>query len=165
MDEEFEEIRSSKSSWNVLNSMKDWMITFLQTHGFWGVLLMSAWPNMAFDLCGMSCLKLIRCKVYWVPFRYSDISGLDSCCCYVGICCGHFLMPFWTFFGATLIGKAVIKVNMQAGMTIVACRIPTRICRVYYCMNIIPINKTTAHHTQFSSSLFSRIDIWSGYWR
>lgn len=35
-----------------------------------------------------------------------------------GICCGHFLMPFWTFFGATLIGKAVIKVNMQAGMLV-----------------------------------------------
>ncbi|KAG8320341.1 Vacuolar membrane protease [Homalodisca vitripennis] len=26
-----------------------------------------------------------------------------------GIMCGHFLVPFWTFFGATLIGKAVIK--------------------------------------------------------
>jgi hypothetical protein len=21
-----------------------------------------------------------------------------------GICCGHFLMPFWTFFGATFLG-------------------------------------------------------------
>jgi hypothetical protein len=52
VDEEFEEVMSSKSSWNVLNAMKDWMISFLQTHGFWGVLLMSAWPNMAFDLCG-----------------------------------------------------------------------------------------------------------------
>jgi len=62
--------------------MKLWMIDFLQKHGFWGVILMSAWPNMAFDLCG--------------------------------ICCGHFLMPFWTFFGATLIGKSVIKINLQA---------------------------------------------------
>jgi uncharacterized membrane protein YdjX (TVP38/TMEM64 family) len=26
-----------------------------------------------------------------------------------GICCGHFLMPFWQFFGATLAGKAVVK--------------------------------------------------------
>jgi hypothetical protein len=30
-----------------------------------------------------------------------------------GICCGHFLIPFWTFFGATAIGKAVIKVHIQ----------------------------------------------------
>ncbi|EQC37587.1 hypothetical protein SDRG_05183 [Saprolegnia diclina VS20] len=85
-NEEFEEIAESSSEYNVMNRMKDWMIGFLQRHGFWGVLLMSAWPNMAFDLCG--------------------------------ICCGHFLMPFWTFFGATLIGKALIKVNMQAAFFI-----------------------------------------------
>ncbi|XP_054749461.1 vacuole membrane protein 1-like [Lytechinus pictus] len=30
-----------------------------------------------------------------------------------GITCGHFLVPFWTFFGATLIGKAVIKMSIQ----------------------------------------------------
>jgi len=30
-----------------------------------------------------------------------------------GITCGHFLVPFWTFFGATLIGKAVIKMHIQ----------------------------------------------------
>ena len=27
-----------------------------------------------------------------------------------GIACGHFLLPFSTFFGATFIGKAIIKV-------------------------------------------------------
>jgi len=30
-----------------------------------------------------------------------------------GITCGHCLVPFWTFFGATLIGKAVIKMHIQ----------------------------------------------------
>ncbi|KHJ78368.1 hypothetical protein OESDEN_22011 [Oesophagostomum dentatum] len=30
-----------------------------------------------------------------------------------GITCGHFLVPFWSFFGATLIGKALIKMHMQ----------------------------------------------------
>lgn len=30
-----------------------------------------------------------------------------------GICCGHFGMPFWTFFSATLIGKGFIKVPLQ----------------------------------------------------
>ncbi|CAB1316429.1 unnamed protein product, partial [Coregonus sp. 'balchen'] len=29
-----------------------------------------------------------------------------------GITCGHFLVPFWTFFGATLIGKAIIKMHI-----------------------------------------------------
>lgn len=30
-----------------------------------------------------------------------------------GITCGHFLVPFWTFFSATMIGKAVIKMHIQ----------------------------------------------------
>eukprot|EP00733_Pompholyxophrys_punicea_P001293 Pompholyxophrys_punicea_v1_NODE_600_length_1613_cov_2.271502.p1 type:complete len:362 gc:universal NODE_600_length_1613_cov_2.271502:1414-329(-) len=55
VDEEFEEITQSTSQWNILNRMKIWMIEFLQSHGFWGVFLMSAWPNMAFDLCGICC--------------------------------------------------------------------------------------------------------------
>lgn len=30
-----------------------------------------------------------------------------------GITCGHFLVPFSTFFGATFVGKAAIKAAMQ----------------------------------------------------
>ncbi|KAL3317393.1 Vacuolar membrane protease, partial [Cichlidogyrus casuarinus] len=30
-----------------------------------------------------------------------------------GMTCGHFLVPFWHFFGATFIGKALIKVHIQ----------------------------------------------------
>ncbi|XP_069680032.1 vacuole membrane protein 1 isoform X3 [Periplaneta americana] len=37
-----------------------------------------------------------------------------------GITCGHFLVPFWTFFGATLIGKAVIKMLIQKMFVIIA---------------------------------------------
>lgn len=37
-----------------------------------------------------------------------------------GITCGHFLVPFWTFFGATVIGKAVIKMHIQMVFVIVA---------------------------------------------
>ena len=37
-------------------------------------------------------------------------AAFDLC----GICCGTFMMPFWTFFGATLIGKALIKAPTQA---------------------------------------------------
>lgn len=37
-------------------------------------------------------------------------AAFDLC----GICCGAFLMPFWQFFGATVIGKGVIKVSGQA---------------------------------------------------
>jgi len=36
-----------------------------------------------------------------------------------GITCGHFLVPFMTFFGATLIGKAFIKAHIQTVFVIV----------------------------------------------
>jgi hypothetical protein len=70
------------SQYDIVNRMKNWMLVKIQRHGFWAILLLAAWPNMAFDLCGMAC--------------------------------GQFLLPFWTFFGATFIGKALIKVNGQA---------------------------------------------------
>lgn len=37
-----------------------------------------------------------------------------------GLTCGHFLIPFWTFFGATFIGKALIKVSIQCFFVIIA---------------------------------------------
>eukprot|EP00887_Chlorella_sp_A99_P001874 scaffold19.g1874.t1 len=74
--------------------MKNWMLGFIQRHGFWGILLLAAYPNAAFDLCG--------------------------------ICCGHFLMPFWEFFGATLIGKGVIKVAGQTAFFVALFREQSR---------------------------------------
>lgn len=37
-----------------------------------------------------------------------------------GITCGHFGIPFWTFFGATMIGKAIIKVHIQTFFVVIA---------------------------------------------
>lgn len=74
--------------------MKNWMLSFIQNHGFWGILLLAAYPNAAFDLCG--------------------------------ICCGAFQMPFWEFFGATLIGKALIKVGGQSAFFVALFRRETR---------------------------------------
>src|SRR4051794_34068707 len=34
-----------------------------------------------------------------------------------GIACGHFGLSFWTFFGATFVGKALIKVNKALVLT------------------------------------------------
>ncbi len=46
-----------------------------------------------------------------VPNPLFDLAGLT---------CGHFLIPFWTFFGATFIGKAVFKVHIQSIFVILA---------------------------------------------
>ncbi|KAL0080539.1 hypothetical protein F4703DRAFT_1869222 [Phycomyces blakesleeanus] len=37
-----------------------------------------------------------------------------------GITCGHFLVPFATFFGATFVGKACVKASMQSMIVILA---------------------------------------------
>lgn len=81
-DDEIAEMLGEAEEDNVIGRMKAWMIDFVEKYGFWGVLLMSAWPNAAFDL--------------------------------VGICCGQLNVPFMTFFVATVIGKACIKVSGQA---------------------------------------------------
>jgi vacuole membrane protein 1 len=56
-DEEFEEIVSEQSSSNkdVVTRMKKWMLDIVDKYGFWGVILLSAWPNAMFDLCGICC--------------------------------------------------------------------------------------------------------------
>lgn len=80
----------ANSKYGVINRVKSFTIWFLQQHGFYGVLLMASYPNIAFDLCG--------------------------------ICCGHFLMPFWTFFLATFIGKAIIRNSYQSFIYVMLCR-------------------------------------------
>jgi membrane protein YqaA with SNARE-associated domain len=37
-----------------------------------------------------------------------------------GITCGHFLVPFTTFFTATVIGKAIVKTHLQMTFVILA---------------------------------------------
>lgn len=54
-----------------------------------------------------------------------------------GITCGHFLVPFWTFFGATLIGKAVIKMHIQKLFVIIAFN-ETLLERAVEMLSIVP---------------------------
>jgi vacuole membrane protein 1 len=49
-----------------------------------------------------------------------------------GICCGHFLMPFWTFFLATFIGKAIIRNSYQSVAYVMLCRLVQTLCFLLY---------------------------------
>ncbi|KAA0194312.1 Vacuole membrane protein 1 [Fasciolopsis buskii] len=46
----------------------------------------------------------MRSASFQIPNPLFDLAGMT---------CGHFLVPFWSFFGATFIGKALIKVHLQ----------------------------------------------------
>ena len=55
-----------------------------------------------------TCTSHIMCTSYLqIPNPLFDLAGIT---------CGHFLIPFWTFFGATLIGKAIIKMHIQVSV-------------------------------------------------
>ena len=64
-----------------------------------------------FDKLRLGVFKIIQKVGFWgillcasVPNPLFDLAGIT---------CGHFLVRFWTFFGATLIGKAIIKMHIQ----------------------------------------------------
>lgn len=81
-DDDVAEALAETEGGDVLSQMKKWMVDFVNRFGFFGIFLMSAWPNAAFDL--------------------------------VGIVCGSVGIGFSTFFFATLLGKAFVKVQGQA---------------------------------------------------
>jgi len=54
-DEELQEALAEMEGKDVLSKMKKWMVDFVNKHGFFGIFLMAAWPNAAFDLVGIVC--------------------------------------------------------------------------------------------------------------
>eukprot|EP01133_Synstelium_polycarpum_P011907 gene11907-13873_t len=58
-----------------------------------------------------------------------------------GITCGHFLVPFWKFFGATLIGKAVVKAHIQACFVILAFNMETLTWLIAMIEHYIPMSE------------------------
>eukprot|EP00939_MAST-03C_sp_MAST-3C-sp1_P005118 g5118.t1 len=54
-DEDGSANTKGRSVEDVADSLKIWMIDFMKWGGFWGLFLMAAWPNAAFDLCGLCC--------------------------------------------------------------------------------------------------------------
>lgn len=96
----------AKSTYAWINKGKAWMISFLNTHGFYGVLIMASYPNIAFDLCG--------------------------------VCCGHFLMPFSTFFSATFIGKAIIRNGYQSIIYVTFCTEKYLDMIIVFMQNLVP---------------------------
>jgi len=105
---------SVEAGWSpsgLLLRMQKWMIDILQKHGFAAVVALSAWPNAAFDVCGM--------------------------------CCGHFLMPFWTFLGGTIVGKAFIKAPGQAVAFTMAFRSESRAWFMSHVKLVLPVS---LHH-------------------
>ena len=93
-EEAFETGAQKNTISRYMGSWLEWMLKLVKRHGLVAVIMLSAWPNAAFDMCGMAC--------------------------------GHFLMPFWTFFLGLVLGKACIKVHMQCFVFLVLFRESSR---------------------------------------
>eukprot|EP00128_Syssomonas_multiformis_P012609 Colp12_sorted_trinity150504_noHs@20642 len=74
-------------------------------------------PKDLFMLTKIWVHDLVQKAGFWgillcasVPNPFFDLAGLT---------CGHFQIPFWTFFSATLIGKAIVKTHIQKVFVVV----------------------------------------------
>ncbi|ANQ09628.1 Uncharacterized protein PCOAH_00047410 [Plasmodium coatneyi] len=56
-DEDYEEFEKDikEGKRNIVIAMKIWMIDFIKKHGSISVFLLSCWPNVMFDMCGICC--------------------------------------------------------------------------------------------------------------
>ena len=91
-NEEIEELREleAEKPTGMVNKIKAYLYTHLKKHGFITVLI---------------CASVFYLFNFQIPNPLFDLAGIT---------CGHFGIPFSTFFGATSIGKSIIKVHIQA---------------------------------------------------
>ncbi|OII77447.1 hypothetical protein cand_009380 [Cryptosporidium andersoni] len=75
------EIMNNNNEGKIIRLVKIIILKLIENLGGYGVFVLSCWPNLMFDLCG--------------------------------IVCGHFMMPFWNFFIALVLGKCIVKVLLQ----------------------------------------------------
>ena len=73
-EDEFEEMLAETEIDNkdVVARMKAWMLDIVDRYGFWGVLLLSSWPNALFDLTGICCGHAL---MHWTVFLSAVIIG------------------------------------------------------------------------------------------
>ena len=56
---DMDEIDDIKNKTDPVSRMQAWMLDFMQHYDFWGIVIMAAWPNAAFDMCGIVCGHLL----------------------------------------------------------------------------------------------------------
>ena len=59
VEHDMDEIDALRAKTDVVSRMQVWMLDFMEWGGFWGIVAMAAWPNAAFDMCGIVCGHLL----------------------------------------------------------------------------------------------------------
>lgn len=82
-----EELTELKEGSGPIVAMKKWMMDILDRFGFIGVVLLSAWPNAAFDLVGICCGTML-----WPFWKF-----FGACCIGKAFVKVHFQSLFFIF--------------------------------------------------------------------
>ena len=56
---DMDEIADIREKKDPVSRMQVWMLDFMEYYDFWGIVAMAAWPNAAFDMCGIVCGHLL----------------------------------------------------------------------------------------------------------
>jgi membrane protein YqaA with SNARE-associated domain len=82
---------------------------------------------------------------FWVILAFASIPNplFDL----AGLTCGHFGISFWTFFGATFLGKAVIKAHFQTAVVIM----------IFYKKHLDELISFVSNHVPMLSNHLNRI--------
>lgn len=72
-----------------------------------------------FNRIKLAMIRFLRTYGFYGVLLMASVPNIAFDIC--GIYCGHYLMPFWTFFGATFIGKAIIRNGYQSVMYVALC--------------------------------------------
>ena len=100
--------RVVRRAWTPCAWVQRAMHQLVQRAGFWGIFICAAIPNPLFDLAGITCGHFMVYSGWWL----------------VDFCVGRIehdgpgpsrraQIPFYVFFGATFLGKAVFKLHIQ----------------------------------------------------
>lgn len=108
--EELEQKPLNERTW--ADSVKIGIVHMMKKLGFWGILLCASvctffLLTLFFACNGNKLLELIEHCLSQIPNPLFDLAG---------IMCGTCLIPFGTFFGATFIGKAIVKASIQVSI-------------------------------------------------
>lgn len=117
--EELKKLREQGGHVSLIDRGKIYMERLVERVGFIGILICASVRTFFISLqkCILRTTKdtdlTLKDQLFYsqIPNPLFDLAGIT---------CGHFLVPFWKFFGATVLGKSVFKMHLQKIVVIIA---------------------------------------------
>ncbi|KAL6503458.1 meiotic spindle pole body protein Kms1 [Orobanche gracilis] len=110
---------SSRKDVGYISSIKRWLLSHAQYLNFFTILVLA---SVIFFTSYLSISELVsRLAILHLWLFKASVRVPNPLFDLAGIMCGQFGIPFWKFFLATMIGKAIIKTHIQTVFIISVC--------------------------------------------